>query len=291
LGEDRLNLKSKLDFKIIINIVKEKIFFVFLIIFSFVVLLFLIFILSDIFLKGIRNVNLALFINLPKPTGEAGGGILNAIVGTFILSLTASVFAIPIGIIIGIYLADANSRFAEFTRLFVEVLQSSPSIVLGIVVYVWLVMPMKTFSALSGAVALAIMMLPVIIKNTEETLRMIPYSVREAAYALGVPYYKIIIRVILPCGLSGILTGIILSLSRIMGETAPLLFTAFGNPFLSFNLFKPIEAIPHIIFKYATSPYEDWQNIAWGASFVLVIFVLLFNFLSKVVTKRWKVRF
>ncbi len=286
------DLNKKIKTKIIANIVKEKIFFAFIFFFSFTVIAIVFIILFYIFKKGILNLDVNLIINNPKPTGEAGGGIFNAIVGSFIIVIFASLIAIPIGIMSGIYLADAKkSKFIDTIRLFVDVLQSIPSIVIGIVVYAWIVVPMRSFSAISGSVALAIMMLPVIIKNTEETLKLIPYSIKEAAYALGVPYYKVILKVVLPCGLSGIVTGIIVSLARIFGETAPLLFTAFGNQFFSINLLKPIEAIPHIIFKYATSPYEDWQNIAWGASLLLVVFVLLLNFLSKVVLKRWKVKF
>lgn len=284
--------KSKLERKIFINIIKEKIFFFIIFIFSITVIFLVLIILFYIFKKGIANINLDLFIHNPKPTGESGGGVLNAIVGSLILVFFASLFAIPIGVMAGIYLADAKkSKFIDTIRLFVDVLQSVPSIVIGIVVYGWLVVPMRSFSAISGSVALAIMMLPVIIKNTEETLKLIPYSIKEAAYALGVPYYKVIFKVVLPCGISGIVTGIIVALARIIGETAPLLFTAFGNHFFSTSLLKPIEAIPHIIFKYATSPYEDWQNIAWGASLLLVIFVLSLNFLSKVVLKKWKVKF
>ncbi|MCX7821100.1 MAG: phosphate ABC transporter permease PstA [Brevinematales bacterium] len=284
--------KNKVERKIIINIIKEKIFFLLIFIFSITVIFLVFIILFYIFKKGIMNINIDLFIHNPKPTGEPGGGVLNAIVGSLILVFFASLIAIPIGVMSGIYLSDAKkSRFIDTIRLFVDVLQSVPSIVIGIVVYGWLVVPMKSFSAISGSVALAIMMLPVIIKNTEETLKLIPYSIKEAAYALGVPYYKVVLKVVLPCGISGIVTGIIVALARIIGETAPLLFTAFGNHFFSTSLFKPIEAIPHIIFKYATSPYEDWQNIAWGASLLLVIFVLSLNFLSKVVLKKWKVKF
>jgi phosphate transport system permease protein len=135
------------------------------------------------------------------------------------------------------------------------------------------------------------MMLPVIIKNTEETLKLVPYSIKEAAYSLGVPYYRVILRIVLPACLSGILTGILVGIARVTGETAPLLFTAFGNPFNELNPLKPMETIPHIIFKYATSPYTDWQNIAWGASFILVAFVLFMNLIAKVVANKWKVKF
>jgi phosphate transport system permease protein len=150
---------------------------------------------------------------------------------------------------------------------------------------------MNGFSAVSGSIALAMMMLPLIIKNTEETLKLIPYSVKEAAYSLGVPYYKVVLRVVLPAGLSGILTGVLVGIARVTGETAPLLFTSFGNPFTEINPLKPMETIPHIIFIYATSPNADLQNIAWGASFILVVFVLFLNLIAKVVASKWKVKF
>jgi phosphate transport system permease protein len=150
---------------------------------------------------------------------------------------------------------------------------------------------MKNFSALAGGVALGIMMLPIIIKSTEETLKMVPESLKEASLALGAPYYKTVLRVILPAGLSGILTGILLGVSRIAGETAPLLFTAFGNPFLNTDLFKPVDALPLLIYNYSTSPYPEWIRIAWGASFILVTFVLILNLITRWVVKKWQIKF
>jgi phosphate transport system permease protein len=156
---------------------------------------------------------------------------------------------------------------------------------MGIIAYVWIVIPMGSFSALSGGIALGLMMLPIVTKTTEETLYMIPNSLKEAAYALGAPYYKTILTVILPSAKSGISSGILLGLARISGETAPLLFTAFGNPFMNFNIMKSVNSLPLLIFNYATSPYEDWQRLAWGSSLLLVIFVLLLSLLSKVVNR------
>jgi phosphate transport system permease protein len=150
---------------------------------------------------------------------------------------------------------------------------------------------MGGFSALSGGVALGIMMLPVVVRSTEETLKLIPGTLREASLALGVPYYKTILRVILPAAMGGIMTGILLSIARIAGETAPLLFTAFGSPFMELNIFKPVNSLPLLIFNYATSPYPEWHGLAWGASFILVAFVLGMNFVAKVATARWKVKF
>jgi phosphate transport system permease protein len=150
---------------------------------------------------------------------------------------------------------------------------------------------MGGFSTLSGGIALAIMMLPVIAKSTEESLKLVPHTIKEASIALGVPYYKTILRVVLPAGLSGIITGILLSIARIAGETAPLLFTAFGNPFMNLNIMKPMNSLPLLIFNYAGSPYKEWHALAWGASFILVLLVLLLNIITKVITRKWKVQF
>ena len=172
-----------------------------------------------------------------------------------------------------------------------EILQGIPSIVFGILVYVWVVVPMASFSTISGAIALAIMMIPIISKSTEETLVLIPNSLKEASHALGVPYYKTILKVVLPSGMSGIITGILLSISRVAGETAPLLFTAFGNPFMNWNLLKPSNSLPLLIFNYATSPYKEWQSLAWGASFILITIILILNISSKLLSRKWKVKY
>ncbi len=172
-----------------------------------------------------------------------------------------------------------------------EILQGIPSIVIGIIAYAWIVVKIGTFSALSGGIALAVMMLPVIVRATEETLKLIPENLKEASLALGVPYSKTILKVIVPAGLTGILNGILLGVARIAGETAPLLFTAFGSPFMNLNIFKPVDSLPLMIFNYATSPYPEWHAMAWGASFVLVVLVLSVNFFTKVISKKWRVRF
>ncbi len=274
------------------NILKDRIFITVIMLLSIITLLPLILILFYIFKNGISYINWELFFNLPKPTGEPGGGIANAIIGSLMIVLVASVIAIPIGVLCGIYLSEnKGGRLGDIARITVDVLQGVPSIVIGIIAYIWVVLPFGGFSAISGSIALSIMMLPVVIKNTEETLKMIPDSLIEAAYALGVPYHRVVLNVILPAGLSGVITGILLSVARIAGETAPLLFTSFGNPYMSLNLFKPVETVPQIIFKYATGPYKDLQNIAWGASFILVAFVLLLNLIAKAVVGRWKVKF
>ncbi|MEO5908651.1 MAG: phosphate ABC transporter permease PstA, partial [Ginsengibacter sp.] len=252
----------------------------------------LLLILFYIFKQGITAINWDFFTNLPKPVGETGGGVANALVGSILILLVSCVLAIPIGIIIGIYLSEvAKSRLAYFSRLAVDVLQGIPSIVIGIIIYEWIVRPMGGFSAFSGSVALALMMLPSIVKSTEETLKLLPESLKEASLALGVPYYKTILKIIVPTGIGGIMTGVILSISRVIGETAPLLFTAFGNPFMSTNIFKPISSLPLIIFNYATSPYNDWHQLAWGASMLLILMILILNIITKIVQRKWKVQF
>jgi phosphate transport system permease protein len=252
----------------------------------------LLLILFYIFKQGISSINWQFLVSEPKPVGETGGGIYNAIIGSLLIILTASVIAIPAGITTALYMKEnPQSKIAYWTHICVDVLQGIPSIVIGIIIYFWVVKPLGGFSAFSGSLALALMMLPAIIKSTEETLKLIPDSLKEASLALGVPYYKTILRVILPAGLSGILGGIILGIARIAGETAPLLFTAFGNPYTSYNMLKPMSSIPLSIFNFANSAYEDWHKLAWGASFLLICFILILNILTKLVEKRWKVQF
>lgn len=252
----------------------------------------LLLILFYIFRQGVSAINWHFLTNLPKPVGEVGGGVSNALVGSVLILLVACILAIPIGIIIGIYLSeDKESKLAYYARLSVDVLQGIPSIVIGIIIYEWVVRPMGGFSGFSGSIALALMMLPSIIKATEETLKLLPESLKEASLALGVPYYKTILKVIVPTGLSGITTGVILSISRVIGETAPLLFTAFGNHFMNTNILKPMSSLPLIIFNYATSPYDDWHQLAWGASLLLILMILFLNIITKIVQRKWKVQF
>ena len=252
----------------------------------------LLFILVYLIKQGIGAINWEFLTHLPKPVGESGGGVFNAVVGTIILIVLSTFMALPLGIGAGIYLAEVKTgKLAYLLRLGTDILQGTPSIVLGVIAYLWVVKPMKGFSALAGSVALAIMMLPMIIYSTEETLKLIPYSLKEAALALGVPYYRTILKVILPAGLSGILTGILLGIARIAGETAPLLFTAFGSPYLNFNPLKPISALPLVVFNYASSPYPDWWRQAWGASFVLTVMVLVFNLAAKIGARKWEIKF
>jgi phosphate transport system permease protein len=251
----------------------------------------LIAILLFIIKAGITKINWHFLVNVPKPVGETGGGIANALLGTFIIIVVAALIAIPIGILCGVYLSEnKKSKLAYWSRMCVDILQGVPSIVVGIVAYFWLVKPLGGFSALSGSVALSIMMLPIVIRSTEETLKLLPDTLKEAAFALGMPFHRVILKVIIPCGISGILSGVMLSVARVAGETAPLLFTAFGNPYLSANVTKPMQSLPLLIFNYATSPYNDWHDLAWGASLILLIFVLVLNISTKLITKRWKVQ-
>jgi len=261
------------------------------IILAFACVVPLIAILLYIIRQGITKINWHFFTNLPKPVGETGGGIANALLGSAIIILTAAVMAIPVGILCGIYLSEnRKSRLAYWSRLCVDILQGVPSIVIGIVAYFWLVKPLGGFSALSGSAALAIMMLPIIIRSTEETLKLLPDTLKEAAFALGMPFHRVILKVIVPCGFSGIISGVMLSVARIAGETAPLLFTAFGNPYLAINITKPMHSLPLLVFNYATSPYNDWHDLAWGASLILLLFVLLLNISTKLITRKWKVQ-
>ncbi len=274
-----------------LRVAKSKAVQVVIFIFAFLVTLPLLFIILYIFQKGISVINWTFLTHVPKPVGEIGGGIANALLGSILIVFFASVFAIPIGVFCGIYLSEnKNTKLAYWSRLCVDVLQGVPSIVIGIVVYFWIVKSVGTFSAISGSVALAIMMLPIIIRSTEETLNLLPLSLKEAAIALAMPYHRVIMKVILPCGISGILSGIILSVARIAGETAPLLFTAFGNPYINTNMRKPMQSLPLLIFNYATSPYDDWHDLAWGAALILLFTVLLLNIITKITTKRWNVQ-
>jgi phosphate transport system permease protein len=272
--------------------IKDRIFtsMVWVLTFSCLAVVFII--LFYLFKMGLGSLNWALFSQGPKPVGETGGGILNAIVGSLIVVVLATIIAIPIGISAGIYLAENRGRkLSDWVALAVDVLQGIPSIVIGVVIYIWIVKPTGKFSAYSGSIALAIMMLPPIIKNTEETLILIPTTLKEASLALGASYFRTTMKILLPAGIGGIFSGCIIGVARIAGEVAPLLFTAFGNPELIFDPRKPVDTIPKVIFTYASSPYDDWHRIAWGGSLILVLFIILLNTIIKIFESRWKVQF
>ncbi len=271
------------------RVLKDRVFKKIVTIFTYLSIIPLFLIIYFVMARGLKYINLRFLTQLPKPMGEVGGGIFNAIVGSFIIVGIASLIAIPIGVLSGIFLSEfKDSKISEFIKILVDTLQGIPSIVIGIIAYLWIVKPLKHFSALSGSIALSIMMLPIIIKSTEEILNMVPNEIKEGAIALGAPYYRVVLKVLLPYGFVGILTGILLGISRILGETAPLLFTAFGNQFLNFNIFKPMSTIPYVIFVYATSPYKEWHNQAFAASVVLIIIVLSINLIGRFFEKRWK---
>jgi phosphate transport system permease protein len=272
--------------------VKDRGFMTCVVLISLLSMLPLFLILFYIIKNGLSALSWNIFFEIPKPVGETGGGISNAIVGSFFLILIAGVPSIPRGIAAGVYLSEhKDSKLSYLGRLSAEILQGTPSIVIGIIAYLWIVVPMGGFSALSGGIGLGIMMLPMIVTTTAETLNLIPDSLKEGALALGVPYYRTVLRVILPAGLSGILTGVLIGIARIAGETAPLLFTAFGNAFMNWNVMKPVNALPLLIYNYATSPYPEWHRLAWGASCVLVGFVLSLNLFVRILTRRWKIQF
>lgn len=224
------------------------------------------------------------FTNLPTPAGLPGGGIANAIVGSAEIIAMASVAAIPVGIFAGIYLALlGRGKLAYFVRFFSDVLTGVPSIAIGVFAYTLVVVPQKHFSALSASVALAVIMLPIVVRTTEEAVRLVPASIREGALALGIPSWKAILLVTVPVAKAGIVTGALLSIARVGGESAPLLFTAFGTQYWSAGPNSPTEAIPLLIFNYANSPYHDWQQLAWGAALTLVALVFIINITARLV--------
>jgi phosphate transport system permease protein len=225
--------------------------------------------------EGASSIDWNFFTQIPRPTGETGGGMANAIVGTITLLAMAACIGVPIGVMGGIYLSEYGSaRGNDGLRFAADVLNGVPSIVWGMVVYALMVVPMHTYSAYAGAVALGLMMIPLIMRTTEEVLILVPQSYREAALALGIPRWKIITVIVAKAALKGILTGILIALARVAGETAPLLFTALGNNFWNHNLNQPIAALPLQIFTYATSPYDDWHRQAWAAALVLMVLIL-----------------
>jgi phosphate transport system permease protein len=237
--------------------------------------------------RGFSSLNWDFFTKMPKPVGETGGGFANAIVGTLMLIAIGSMVAIPVGLIAGTYLSEYKGKpFASLVRFTADVLNGIPSIVIGIFAYGLAVLPVKHFSALAGGLALGFMMIPIITRTTEELLNLVPSSLREGALALGATRARAAFSVMLPAALPGIMTGILLSLARIAGETAPLLFTAFNNRFFSTRLDQPISSLTVQIFTYAISPYEDWHRQAWAGALVLVSVVFTFSVLARVVTMR-----
>jgi len=236
--------------------------------------------------KGITYFNLNFFIAMPKPVGEPGGGMANAITGTLILIGLGGAIGIPVGIMTGTYLSEfGNNKFGFIVRFLTDVLSGIPSIVVGVVAYTLVVIPMKHFSALAGGIALGILMIPTITRTTEEMIRLVPHSLREAGLALGIPKWKITLAVVLRTAWKGIATGVLLGLSRAAGETAPLLFTALGNRFWSTKLMQPIASLTVYIYDYAKSPFDDWNQQAWTAALVLIILISVLSLIFRIVTR------
>lgn len=236
--------------------------------------------------RGIGGLDWAFFTELPKPVGEAGGGMANALLGTLELVGLACLFGIPPGVLAGVYLAEfGQHRFAKLVRFSADVMSGVPSITIGIFVYTLIVLRTKSFSAYAGGVALAVLMLPTVTRTTEELLRLVPASLREAALGLGVPKWRATLSVVLRTAAPGIATGIMLAIARVAGETAPLLFTAFNNAFWPTGLAQPTASLPVQIYTYAVSPYDDWHQKAWAAALVLIGMVLILNVAARVLVR------
>lgn len=252
---------------------------------SCVILLFLI--LGYVFIKGISAVNLDFFTQLPTPVGVPGGGLANAIVGSIMVVGMAGLMAVPVGVATGIYLSEyGRGVFASTVRFVSDVLAGVPAIVAGIVAYALVVAPMHRFSAFSGSVALALLMLPIIVRTSEEIFKTVPDTLREASLALGIPRWKTILSIVMKTASGGLVTGIMLAVARVGGEAAPLLFTAFSNSFWNLRPDQPIATLPVQLFNYAISPYDDWHQKAWAAALVLVFMVLAMNVTAKLYMSR-----
>jgi phosphate transport system permease protein len=253
--------------------------------FAVVAVLFLI--LGYLIYNGGKSLNWDFFTKLPKPVGETGGGMANAIVGSLKLLFLAAIIGLPIGLLAGVYLAEFGGKtFSFITRYTTDLLNGVPSIVMGIFAYALVVLPVKHFSALAGGLALAVMVIPITVRSTEEFLRAIPNTMREGAMALGASKWRTIVTVVLPAASGGIMTGMLLALARVAGETAPLLFTAFSNRYWSIGWQQPIASLPVMIYTYAIAPYDDWHRQAWAAGLVLLALVLIANLGCRLILNR-----
>lgn len=255
-------------------------------------LVMLLWILYVVLRKGLAAINWSFLTSLPSPPGEAGGGIVNALVGTLIITAVATAMGVPVGMLAGTYLAEfgREGRFADSVRFVNNILIGAPSIVVGVFVYTLLVVPMGGFSGIAGAVALAIIMLPVVTRTTEDMLKLVPDSLRESALALGAPEYKMITQVAFRAAKGGLITGVMLAVARVSGETAPLLFTTLNSPYWSLALDKPMANLTVTIFNYAMSPYSDWQEKAWGASLLITTAVLALNLTARFLARERRPR-
>jgi phosphate transport system permease protein len=247
----------------------------------------LLLILISLVARGAGSLSLAFFTRMPVPAGETGGGVLHAIVGTLIIVGIASVIALPIGMAAGLYCVEyPGSRISWITRFVSDVLNGTPSIVVGVFAWTVVVKPQHHYSAFAGSVALAILMVPMIMRSTEELIKLVPNSLREAALALGYARWRTSLTIVLRTALPGIVTGSLLAIARIAGETAPLLLTALGNQFFSVDPSAPMAALPLVVFKYATGPYEEWHQFAWAAALVLILVVLALSVAARIVTRQ-----
>jgi len=251
-------------------------------------LIMLIWILGDVAIRGISAINWDFFTQLPAPPGTKGGGLANDIVGTFLMTLVASLMSVPFGVLAGTWLSEfgRESKIGQVIRHFSDILVSAPSIVIGVFVYLVMVKPMGHFSGWAGAVSLAIIMLPVVSRTTEEMLKLVPHELREAALALGAPYWKIMPQVIYRAAAAGMLTGIMLAVARVAGETAPLLFTAMDSPYWMSSMNEPMGNLTVTLFNYAMSPYEGWQQLAWGAAFLITMTVLVTTIFTRLLLRK-----
>ena len=256
---------------------------------AFLGLFWLIFILGDVLVHGIKALNVGLFLNDPTPPGTEGGGLRNAFVGQLLITLCATLIGVPVGVLGGTFLAEyaRGTKIARVISVLADIMVSVPSIVIGTFIYAALVQPLGHFNGWAGAVALSVIMIPVVLRTTEDMLSLVSWTVREAAFALGAPYYKVITQVVYRGAATGILTGILLSIARVAGETAPLLFTSFNNTFFSLNMNQPISSLTVTIFQYAMGPYDSWHEQAWAAAFVITIFILMLTILGRLIIK-WR---
>ncbi|HEX2635699.1 MAG TPA: phosphate ABC transporter permease PstA [Gemmatimonadales bacterium] len=252
-----------------------------------VALLPLVFILLDLVLKGAGSLSLEFFTRTPAPAGESGGGVAHAIVGTLLIVGTASLIGLPIGIAAGIHCAEyPDSRLTSITRFAADVLNGTPSIVVGVFAWAWIVATQRHFSALAGSAALAMLMIPMVLRTTEEMLKLVPNSLREATLALGYPRWRTSLGIVVRTMLPGIVTGSLLAVARVAGETAPLLFTALGSQYLSYDLNQPMAALPLTVFTYATGPYQEWHRYSWAAALVLILVVFVLSLGARLATRR-----
>ncbi len=258
---------------------------------AFMGLFWLVFILGDVLVHGMKSLNLSLFISDPAPPGAAGGGLRNAFVGQLLITICATLVGVPMGVLGGTFLAEyaRGRKIARMISILADIMVSVPSIVIGTFIYAVLVKPLGHFNGWAGSIALSIIMIPVVLRTTEDMLSLVPWTLREAAFALGAPYYKVITQVVYRGAATGILTGILLSIARVAGETAPLLFTSFNNSFFSLNMNQPISSLTVTIFQYAMGPYDSWHEQAWAAAFVITIFILIITMLGRLMI-RWRYR-